>query len=112
MRSSVVDKVYVNFCCDAGDGKIVLKEDEHSETNGDMNGVDVKKAKKRNPVDIELDVVLGKMPKKVRELLLISNLFVYSYREWSLVDFVLEAGLLRNLSKCSAYISRCSSLFT
>lgn len=63
VRSSVVKKMYVHF--DAGDGKIVLKEDEHSETNGDINGVDVKKLKKRNPVDIELDVVLGKMPRKV-----------------------------------------------
>jgi hypothetical protein len=47
-----------------GDGKIVLKENEH-EANGDMNGVEAKKAKKRDPVDIELDVVLGKMPRKV-----------------------------------------------
>jgi hypothetical protein len=42
----------------------VLKENEH-EANGDMNGVEAKKAKKRDPVDIELDVVLGKMPRKV-----------------------------------------------
>ncbi|CAB4001700.1 phosphoribosylformylglycinamidine synthase-like, partial [Paramuricea clavata] len=45
------------------DGKIVLKESEN-EANGDMNGVEAKKAKKRDPVDIELDVVLGKMPRK------------------------------------------------
>jgi hypothetical protein len=45
----------------------VLKESEHSEheANGDMNGAEAKKAKKRDPVDIELDVVLGKMPRKV-----------------------------------------------
>jgi hypothetical protein len=44
-----------------------LKESEHNENeaNGDMNGVEAKKAKKRDPVDIELDVVLGKMPRKV-----------------------------------------------
>ena len=57
----------VNSCHSVGDGKIVLKESEHSEheANGDMNGAEAKKAKKRDPVDIELDVVLGKMPRKV-----------------------------------------------
>ena len=76
--------MYIDFCRDVGDGKIVLKEGEHSETNGDMNGVDVKKAKKRNPVDIELDVVLGKMPRKVRELLLCSDLFITQWAFYSL----------------------------
>ena len=42
----------------------MLKESAH-EANGDVDGVEAKKAKKRDPVDIELDVVLGKMPRKV-----------------------------------------------
>lgn len=56
------------FSC-AGDGKIVLKENCGSEgkINGSMNGFSPKKKKKRDPVDIELDVVLGKMPRKVSE---------------------------------------------
>ena len=52
----------------SGDGKIVLKEStnngEHT-SNGNANEFEPKKTKKRDPVDIELDVVLGKMPRKV-----------------------------------------------
>lgn len=61
-------------CFLQGNGRIVL-EDDAAVSNGHSNDADTEeKAPKRQktskyPVDLELDVVLGKMPKKVELLI-------------------------------------------
>ena len=55
--------------CSAGDGKIVLEDDTVSSSNGlllEENGVPNKRQRITQPVDLELEVVLGKMPQKVK----------------------------------------------
>lgn len=70
----------LNLIC-VGDGKIVLKEDERNDyhVNSSFNGVETKKSKQRDPVDIELDVVLGKMPRKVGELVGMPIFKIYQF---------------------------------
>ena len=64
-----------------GDGKIVL-EDEHNtdSKNGpssEENGLPSKRQRiSTHPVDLELEVVLGKMPRKVLSMFLERKLFV------------------------------------
>ena len=56
-------------CCLQGDGKIVLEDNTSPSINGvlsEENGVPSKRQKTTtHPVDLELEVVLGKMPQKV-----------------------------------------------
>ena len=58
--------------CPLGDGKIVLEDDTVPSTNGllsEENGVPSKRQRMTtSPVDLELEVVLGKMPQKVLKL--------------------------------------------
>ena len=55
--------------CLAGDGKIVLEDDTAPSSNGppsEESGVPSKRQRTTtHPVDLELEVVLGKMPQKV-----------------------------------------------
>ena len=46
-----------------GDGKIVLSEEDNCDNSKYLNNTDVSKT--RHPVDLELELVLGKMPRKV-----------------------------------------------
>ncbi|EDO49597.1 predicted protein [Nematostella vectensis] len=61
------EKVPVSFVGTiTGDGRIVLEDDNSSEENGMLDTSLAKRQKTtKYPVDLELDVVLGKMPKKV-----------------------------------------------
>ena len=56
-----------------GDGKIVLEDEPHTDSNNgpcsEENGVPSKRQRiATHPVDLELEVVLGKMPRKVVHL--------------------------------------------
>ncbi|XP_068701529.1 phosphoribosylformylglycinamidine synthase-like [Montipora foliosa] len=66
------EKVPVSFVGQiTGDGKIVLEDDTVSSSNGlllEENGVPNKRQRITQPVDLELEVVLGKMPQKVFNL--------------------------------------------
>lgn len=68
----------IEFASFVGNGKIVLKESDSCEEQP-ANGVgnsEAKRRKKTNPVNLELDVVLGKMPRKVRVVLIYDRYFV------------------------------------
>lgn len=104
--------------CIVGDGKIVL-EDEHNamaSKNGlssKENGVPSKRQRTTtHPVDLELEVVLGKMPRKVFGVFslwkTLDDLLKLSYISWKLTW-----TLLQELGKCShthTYI--CSECFS
>ena len=76
-----------------GDGKIVL-EDEHDVAlnNGlspNGNGVPSKRQRTTtHPVDLELEVVLGKMPRKVFGLFSSEMAYQYEAHTWSLPHYL------------------------
>lgn len=62
--------LYLSGHCLLGDGKIVLEDDTVPSSNGfssEENDIPSKRQKTTtHPVDLELEVVLGKMPQKVK----------------------------------------------
>lgn len=58
------EKCPINFVGTVtGSGKIVLSEEKHCDPTEYLNGTEDRTI--RHPVDLELDLVLGKMPQKV-----------------------------------------------
>ena len=73
---------YCSFTCGLlnglpGDGRIVLEDDRGINNGNKAEENDEVPAKRqrtdRHPVDLELDVVLGKMPRKVTTLIIASE---------------------------------------
>ena len=71
----------VMFPCILGDGKIVLEDEPDMTLNNGLslkeNGVPSKRPRTiTHPVDLELEVVLGKMPRKVFDFFFLKHCFL------------------------------------
>lgn len=63
-RIATREKCPINFVGKVtGNGKIVLSEEDDCDYSKYLNGSD--SSKRRHPVDLDLELVLGKMPQKV-----------------------------------------------